>query len=102
MRRLVFALLLPAACLAVAPRAWGAGPGLGNVTYTQDEIMHVVGHLGAENGAPRGHGTASLVDGYAMVVFSRDSGEGQGGLDLASFDRDFDKFNDVRRHEPKA
>ena len=24
------------------------------------------------------------------------------GLDLASFDRDFDKFNDVRRHEPKA
>ena len=24
------------------------------------------------------------------------------GLAVASFDRDFDKFNDVKRHEPKA
>lgn len=81
MRRTV-RLAAPAALfalLAAAP-ARADGPGLPNLEYDPAEVLTVIGHLGKENGAPRGHGTLSLHKGYLTVIFSRDSGEGDGGF----------------------
>lgn len=66
--------------LFLAPAAALAGPGLGNLSYGAGEVFTVVGHVGNENGAPRAHGTASIHKGYLATIFSRDSGEGQGGF----------------------
>ncbi|MGE3311305.1 MAG: PIN domain-containing protein [Limisphaerales bacterium] len=43
----------------------------------------------------RDHGV-DLVDAWLAATGA------SSGLDVASFDRDFGKFNDVKRHEPKA
>ena len=56
------------------------GPGLPNLSYPAGEVLSVIGHLGAENGSPRGHGSLSFHRGYLTVIFSRDSGEGDGGF----------------------
>jgi DNA-binding beta-propeller fold protein YncE len=72
------ALLLGGVTVSVVARA--DGPGLQNVAYAADEVLKPLGHLGSENGSPRGHGTLSLHRGYVAVVFSKDSGEGDGGF----------------------
>lgn len=68
------------AMFLAAPAARADGPGLPNLTYDPAEVLTVIGHLGAENGSPRGHGTLSFHRGYLTVIFSRDSGEGDGGF----------------------
>ena len=77
-RRAASALLL--ATFLAAPAALADGPGLPNASYDPAEVLTVIGHLGAENGSPRGHGTLSFHRGYLTVVFSKDSGEGDGGF----------------------
>ena len=77
-RRAASAFLL--AMFLAAPAARADGPGLPNASYDPAEVLTVVGHLGAENGSPRGHGTLSFHRGYLTVVFSKDSGEGDGGF----------------------
>jgi DNA-binding beta-propeller fold protein YncE/cytochrome c peroxidase len=61
-----------------APRAFG--PGLGNLPYSQDELMKPVSLLRS----PRGHGNAAIVGGYLMVIYSSDGGgrSGDGGIEL--------------------
>lgn len=92
--------------LLAASAAHADGPGLPNLAYDPAQVFTVVGHLGIENGAPRAHGTASMHRGYLTVIFSRDSGEGDGGF--AFFDvsnpsapvlvssRDDDETEDIR------
>ena len=77
--RLASAALLASLLAAPAARAQD-GPGLPNLTYDPAEVNTVIGHLGAENGSPRGHGSLAFHRGYLTVVFSRDSGEGDGGF----------------------
>src|SRR5690349_17684080 len=72
-----FALL---ATLLAASGARADGPGLPNLTYTPAEVFTVIGHIGAENGSPRGHGSLSFHRGYLTVIFSEDSGKGNGGF----------------------
>lgn len=77
----------PALALATAlafggADALAAGPGLGNVDYAPSEVFTVVGTIDESIGAPRGHGSLAMLDGYLLVVFSRDSGEGDGGFAL--------------------
>lgn len=80
--KLVRALAAPlvAASLLATPRAFADGPGLPNLTYDPAEVFTVIGHVGVENGAPRAHGTASMTRGYLTVIFSQDSGKGDGGF----------------------
>jgi DNA-binding beta-propeller fold protein YncE len=61
-----------------APR--NIGPGLGNLTYSEDELFTPVAVLQS----PRGHGNAAMVAGYLMVIYSSDGGgrSGDGGIDL--------------------
>ena len=94
------------ALLLAAPAARADGPGLPNLAYDPAEVFTVIGHLGAENGSPRGHGTLSFHRGYLTVIFSRDSGLGDGGFafyDLADprnpklvFAKDDDETEDIR------
>jgi len=62
------------------PSARADGPGLPNLTYPANEVNTVIGRIGADIGAPRGHGTLSMHRGYLTVVFSLDSGKGDGGF----------------------
>jgi hypothetical protein len=71
------ALMVP---LLAAPAARADGSGLPNLTYDPSQVFTVIGHLGAENGAPRGHASLSFHRGYLTVVFSLDSGKGDGGF----------------------
>jgi MYXO-CTERM domain-containing protein len=94
------------ALLLASPSARADGPGLPNLAYDPAEVFTVIGHLGAENGSPRGHGTLSLHRGYLTVIFSRDSGMGDGGFafyDVADprnpklvFAKDDDETEDIR------
>ncbi|MEZ4310640.1 MAG: Ig-like domain-containing protein [Polyangiaceae bacterium] len=68
------------ALLFAASPARADGPGLPNLTYDPSEVMTVIGHIGKENGSPRGHGTLSFHRGYLTVIFSQDSGKGDGGF----------------------
>lgn len=66
--------------MLVAPSVRADGPGLPNLTYPANEVNTVIGRIGADIGAPRGHGTLSMHRGYVAVVFSLDSGKGDGGF----------------------
>ncbi len=77
-RRVAPAALI--ATLLAVPAARADGPGLPNLSYDPAEVLTVIGHIGAENGSPRGHGTLSFHRGYLTVIFSRDSGKGDGGF----------------------
>ncbi len=68
--------------LALAPPAHAAGPGLPNQDFPQNEVFTVIGRIDSTTGAPRAHGTLTMLDGYVLVVFSRDSGKGDGGFAL--------------------
>ncbi|MBK8253001.1 MAG: Ig-like domain-containing protein [Polyangiaceae bacterium] len=74
------ATLAALAALFSAAEASADGSGLPNLSYDPAEVFTVIGHLGAENGSPRGHGTLSFHRGYLTVIFSKDSGEGDGGF----------------------
>lgn len=64
----------------VATTAHADGPGLPNLSYPANEVNTVIGQINADIGAPRGHGTLSMHRGYLAVVFSLDSGKGDGGF----------------------
>lgn len=72
------ATLLFSSLIATTARA--DGPGLPNLTYPANEVNTVIGRIGADIGAPRGHGSLSMHRGYLTVVFSLDSGKGDGGF----------------------
>jgi DNA-binding beta-propeller fold protein YncE len=61
-----------------APRS--LGPGLGNLTYREQELFKPAGVIVS----PRGHGNAAMVGGYLMVIYSSDGGgnSSNGGFDL--------------------
>lgn len=71
---------LAIATLLAAPALRADGSGLPNLTWDPAQVGTVIGHLGAENGSPRGHGTLSFHRGYLTVIFSLDSGKGDGGF----------------------
>ncbi|MBX3125819.1 MAG: Ig-like domain-containing protein [Polyangiaceae bacterium] len=72
--------LLGQLMVAVGALATSAGAQLPNVSYPADEVFTVIGRIDKDTGAPRAHGTVMMHQGYLVVVFSRDSGEGDGGF----------------------
>lgn len=44
------------------------GPGLGNLTYTSNELFRPISVLRS----PKGHGNVAMVNGYLMVIYSSD------------------------------
>ncbi|HEX8681952.1 MAG TPA: Ig-like domain-containing protein [Ardenticatenaceae bacterium] len=81
-----FLLALLFACFWLAASGHAAhsssersGPGLGNLQYEADEVMHVISTLNETNGAPRQHGTAAMHNGYLAVIYSM-GGDPQGGF----------------------
>jgi DNA-binding beta-propeller fold protein YncE len=61
-------------------RVQALGPGLGNLTYSTDELFQPVGIVQS----PRGHGNVAMVNGYLMVIYSSDGGgdSGNGGIEF--------------------
>lgn len=53
------------------------GPGLGNLTYNSNELFKPISIIRS----PLGHGSVAMVNGYLMVIYSRDAGgtAGDGG-----------------------
>lgn len=94
------------AALSVAGAAHATGPGLPNKTYTSDQVMTVIGRIDSTTGAPRAHGNLAMHHGHLLLIFSRDSGEGDGGFaffDVADptqpklvYARDDDETYDIR------
>lgn len=106
MRRssLLHAAAVVAGCALGAPPA--SAQTLPNLAYQDDEVFSVLSVINGDVGAPRGHGTMALHQGYLAVVFSRDSGAGDGGfafIDVSDprnpveiYSRDDDVTEDIR------
>ena len=69
--------------------SWGGqGPGLGNLTYTEDELFQPVSWIDQDNGVPEkipdrkpfGLNVGIMLNGYFVTVFAPDSGKGPGGF----------------------
>lgn len=76
-------LPIPAAAMvllgSVAARAvMPDGKGLGNLTYTQAEVGKTVSLIKNREG----HGWVAMHRGYLVVIYSKDSGAGQGGINI--------------------
>ena len=83
-RNVAFASAL-AAALGATP-ASAAGPGFGNLSYTDAELFKPVGLFDNTNGTPTdspskafGHNVALYLDGYLVFTFAPDSGLATGG-----------------------
>jgi hypothetical protein len=97
--KLVLALT---ASLGVQSEARAAGPGLPNLDYAPSEAMTVIGRIDATTGAPRAHGTLAMLDGYLLVVFSRDSGEADGGFALIDISNPKNPKNALTRDDDET
>ncbi len=55
-------------------------PGLGNLTYNSNELFQPISLIDS----PNGHGNATMVNGYLMVIYSSDGGgsSGNGGVEF--------------------
>lgn len=92
-----------AASLSTAPAFAQALP---NLSYQPSEVGSVIGRIDSSLGAPRGHGNVMIHRGYLTVIFSRDSGKGDGGFaffDISDprapqlvFAKDDDETEDIR------
>jgi hypothetical protein len=58
--------------ILVLPTSWAQarGPGLGNFTYNANELFRPISTIRS----PLGHGNVAMVNGYLMVIYSRDGG----------------------------
>jgi MYXO-CTERM domain-containing protein len=72
--------------LAAASPGLAAGPGIGNLTYTDQELFKEIALFDNGNGTPTdspskayGHNVALLLDGYLVFTFAPDSGLASGG-----------------------
>ncbi|MGE3669774.1 MAG: Ig-like domain-containing protein [Polyangiaceae bacterium] len=93
---------LGAALLSAPVRA----QGVPNLTYQPSEVGTVLARIDSSIGAPRGHGNVMIHRGYLTVIFSRDSGKGDGGFaffDISDprtptlvFAKDDDETEDIR------
>ena len=65
---------------AIIERVHAQGPGLGNLSYNSSDLFKPVGLIKS----PRGHGNAAMVNGYLMIIYSRDGGgtSGDGGIEF--------------------
>ena len=80
---------LVVAAILAGPRFAAAqtpGPGVPQITFSQEQLMQVLARLNATNGAPRGHGFVAMHNGYLAVLFSNDGGGGNGSGGFAFFD----------------
>ncbi len=82
MRRAALSLSLAGALggALVSSGLHAAGPGLANQSYPAAEVFQIIGRIDGALGAPRAHGTLVMHNGYLAVIFSKDSGEGDGGF----------------------
>jgi YVTN family beta-propeller protein len=83
------AMILLAVSFLLPSAALSAGPGLGNLSYTTDQIFKPLSILksnctvtGGVQTCPnqRGEGTVMMYDGYLFVPFGKDSGVSGGGF----------------------
>src|SRR6478735_3581255 len=74
-------LVMVSAGLAQTP-----GPGIPAITYPANQLFTVISRLNSNNGAPRGHGNTSMVNGYVFIIFADDAGGGNGSGGFAFFD----------------
>jgi DNA-binding beta-propeller fold protein YncE len=72
--------------LASLPALAQDGPGLGNRAYGSGDHMKRIARIDGGDGAPRGHGFVAMHRGYLLVIFSRDSGGGNGSGGFALLD----------------
>ena len=71
-------LRVAAAVMLSALSAFAGGPGLGNLTYTSNELFSTIATFTTANSAPRGHGFTPMHKGYLVVIFADDGGGGNG------------------------
>ena len=66
--------------LALPMGTQAQGPGLGNLTYTANELWRPISVLHS----PQGHGNVAMVNGYLMVIYSSDGGgtASDGGIEF--------------------
>ena len=62
--------LVPLLLVIATPAFAQLGPGLGNRAYSAAEVFEPIGYIES----PRGHGNATMVQGYLMVIYSSDGG----------------------------
>src|SRR5688572_13354168 len=59
-----------------------SGPGLGNLTYTSDEVFKSVSivHSPQRGSRAQGEGAVAMHNGYLVVMYAPDSGRTNGGF----------------------
>lgn len=73
-------------CAGIAHAAPNPGPGLGNLTYTNDELFNDISFINPNDGGDLGSSTsygynlAHMVNGYMVTVFAGDGGGVRGDL----------------------
>jgi hypothetical protein len=85
MKRFVAIIALVLLGLLKADLLHADGPGLGNLTYTTNELFNVIARFTDTNGVPQGQGFVAMHHGYLAVLFSADAGGGNGTGGFAFF-----------------
>src|SRR5687767_686692 len=82
-RKFLPLFLLPAFLLFFAggrQRQSLVGPGIGNLSYQQNELFTAISAFNSTNGAPLGHGHVTTHKGYVVMILANDSGNKGGGF----------------------
>ncbi|MCG8311910.1 MAG: Ig-like domain-containing protein [Pseudomonadales bacterium] len=86
------------------------GPGLANLSYTQQELFQPIGWINQENGLPGiypgrkpfGTNLGMMIDGYFFTLFAPDSGQGPGGFMFFDVSDPYNPTLVRRIYEPDA
>ena len=87
-KKLCRSMILPLALMTCGAQAQVQGPGLGNLSYADDELFKPISWIDRENGIPAtypnrkafGANVGIMINGYFLTLFAPDSGSGPGGF----------------------